>query len=277
MNISAGLVLMKLVELEAGANIILQVQMKAQIMEFPSTVFGTDENGILAEPVRVDQKVVGFGGEGIRLSVILIRQDKPPFIWKNVRCVTVLAAGATRYQITAFNEGYEMNRRQAFRLFIGINGIVQVGINHKAVEVIVKDVSETGFSFVSTQDIDTSMNTPIRLVFMDLNRNYSLMGLLVRKVILGPNKVLYGCHLSVKNQELCRYINEKQRQQLSMNHNNAAYRKRELLQQSLREGFTDPADPAASGVQRPARRKIDNVEKEERREAFKEKHAGKKV
>lgn len=271
---------MKLAELEVGANIILQVQMKAQSLEFPSAVVSVDAKGILAEPVRIDNKVVGFGGDGFRLSVILIRQDKPPYIWKNVRCTTVLAGGATRYQITASAEGYEMNRRQAFRLFIGVGGIVQIGINHKALEVIVKDVSETGFSFVSAEDLETSVNMPVRLVFMDLNRNYSLMGLLVRKVVLGPNKVLYGCHLSVKNQELCRYINEKQRQQLSINHNNAAYRKRELLQQSLQEGGNAAAAASGKGkrsADNASKRKIDDVQKLERREAFKEKHAGKKV
>lgn len=253
--------------------------MKGQSLDFPTVVSTVENDHILAEPVRIDGKIVGFAGDGVRLDLIFIRQDKPPFIWKNIRCLTVMSGGAVRYQIIAFSEGYEMNRREAFRLFLGINGIVQMGLNRKAMEVIVKDVSETGFSFVSTEDIEQVINMPARLVFMDLNRNYSLMGLIVRKVIIGPNKILYGCHLTVRNQELNRYITEKQRQQMSINRDNAAFRKRELLQNSLREGVNDTVRQSknGSGMDSHFKRNIEEVEKVERRKAFKEKHAGKKV
>lgn len=274
---SAGLIHMRLVEVEAGANIILQVHMKGQSLDFPTVVSTTEKDHLLVEPVRIDGKIVGFSGDGVRLDLIYVRQDKPPFVWKNIRCTTIMSGGAAKYQVIAFSEGYEMNRREAFRLFLGINGIVQMGMNRKAMEVIVKDVSETGFSFVSTEDIEQVINMPVRLVFMDLNRNYSLMGIVVRKVVIAPNKILYGCHLTVKNRELSRYINEKQRQQMSINRDNAAFRKRELLQQSLREGANDIVRQPKTGADSPFKRNIEEVEKVERRKAFKENHAGKKV
>ena len=37
-----------------------------------------------------------------------------------------------------------------------------------------------------------SLHMPVRLVFADFNQNYSLMGIIVRKVVIGENKIVYG-------------------------------------------------------------------------------------
>lgn len=276
---------MRLSDLQAGENIIIHVNMNGQFADFPSVVTKLQGEGILAEAVRIGGKVVGFSGENVHLDLYYIRQDKPPVIWKNVKCTTVLFDNKTLYNIKAFAEGYESNRRNAFRMFIGLGGVAQLGANRKALSVIVKDVSESGFSFVSSEDIENVINMPVRLVFEDIDRNYSLMGLVVRKVVIGEKKILYGCKLSVENLELVKYINYKQRKQMAINKDNSAYKMRERLQESLRE------DSAANkiliekgtagkggnkGAYREQNRVIDNVEKDERRGVFKETHIGKK-
>ena len=58
-------------------------------------------------------------------------------------------------------------------------------------------MSESGFSFVGTEDMDNVINMPVRLVFADFNQNYSLMGLIVRKVVIGENKIVYGCRVKI--------------------------------------------------------------------------------
>lgn len=276
---------MRLSDLQAGYNIIIHVNMNGQFADFPSVVTKLQGEGILAEAVRIGGKVVGFSSENVHLDLYYIRQDKPPVIWKNVKCTTVILDNKTLYNIKAFAEGYESNRRNAFRMFIGLGGVAQLGANRKALSVIVKDVSESGFSFVSSEDIENVINMPVRLVFEDIDRNYSLMGLVVRKVVIGEKKILYGCKLSVENLELVKYINYKQRKQMAINKDNSAYKMRERLQASLRE------DSAANkiliekgtagkggnkGAYREQNRVIDNVEKDERRGVFKETHIGKK-
>ena len=277
---------MRLNEVQAGDNIIIQVNINGQFADFPSIVTKLQGNGILAEAVRVSGKVVGFSGENIHLDLCYIRQDKPPIIWKNVKCTTVLSNNRTLYNIVAFAEGYESNRREAFRLFVGASGVAQLGINRKALEVIVKDVSENGFSFVSTEDMENVINMPVRLVFKDMDKSYSLMGLVVRKVVIDEKKILYGCKLSVENPEIVKYINYKQRQQMSINKNNSAYKMKEKLQQSLKEDSVAEKSLAEKSAANKGRykdptgerkRPIDNVEKDERREVFKDSHTGKNI
>ena len=163
------------------------------------------------------------------VSVYMIRDSKPPMLWKGVAVNSIREDNGTFYKITANGEGFEVNRRGAFRLFIGISGVAQLGTNRKAVDVIVKDVSESGFSFVGMEDMDNVINMPVRLVFADFNQNYSLMGIIVRKVVIGENKI------GVRNANLEQYISQKQRQMLSMNHGNSAFQNKEILEKALKE------------------------------------------
>ncbi len=280
---------MKLNELEVGDNIILQVNFNDKFADFPSVVLKTDKDGIYIEAVKVNDKVVGFSGEGVELDIYNVRAEKPPMVWKRVACTTVVISGKTVYKVIASGEGFESNRREAYRLFVGISGVAQLGINKKAMDVIVKDVSENGFSFVCEYDMGEVINSPVRLVFEDLERSYSLMGIVVRKVIIAEKKIVYGCKLSVENFELIRYINFKQRQQLQMNKDKSASRMRDQLQQALAEGEVAKANAAAKLASydgksslKPAPggggRKIDTVEsKNERRDVFKDKYSGKKL
>ena len=66
-------------------------------------------------------------------------------------------------------------------------------------------MSESGFSFVGMEDMDNVINMPVRLVFAGFNQNYSLMGIIVRKVVIGENKIVYGCRLGVRNANLEQY------------------------------------------------------------------------
>lgn len=228
---------MLLQEMTEDNNLIIELSMNGQKYEFPSKVIRIVNQGVLVEPIRINGKILSFNssGGGIMVSVYMIRDSKPPMLWKGVAVNSIREDNGTFYKISANGEGFEVNRRGAFRLFIGISGVAQLGTNRKAVDVIVKDVSESGFSFVGTEDMDNVINMPVRLVFADFNQNYSLMGIIVRKVVIGENKIVYGCRLGVRNANLEQYISQKQRQMLSMNRGNSAFQNKEMLEKALKE------------------------------------------
>ncbi|MGN0328075.1 MAG: PilZ domain-containing protein [Lachnospira sp.] len=274
---------MLLMELEENNKLIIEINFNGNKYEFPSKVLGKENDYILAEPVRINGKVLGFGkDEKLEVNLVNIRNDKSPMVWKRVSIATVLNKGSTQYKIMCATEGYELNRREAFRLFLGINGVAQIGINKKAVDVIVKDVSETGFSFVSSEDMEAD-GLPVRLVFADMQYKFSLMGIIVRKVVLDENKLLYGCRISVENASLPKYINEKQRQMISINRNNAASRTKEMLEKALKEPTREEKEEEAELKKRikndgtHSNRNIGSVGRVERREIFKDIHSGRKV
>lgn len=264
---------MRLVELPVGTSILFDVSIHKQNLEFPSEVIEVHDNFILTKPVMSKGKVVGLSGEGVSLSVVYTRNDKPPMVWKGVACSVVKIKGRILYKIIASGVGFEMNRREAFRLFVGLEGIARVGTNRRAMNVILKDLSDNGFAFVVDHEIEEATGSAVRLVFKDFDRNYDLTGFIVRLVKVEDDKYVYGCRMSIRNQLISHYINMKQRQMLAGNKNSMKYRDNWGLLNALKE--EEPKE-TESEVELD-RKYLGDVERQERRKIFDGKSYGRKM
>ena len=275
---------MKIWEIEPKSNIILKVSIKGQHIDLPTVSYSQESDGIVCEAVRVQGKAVSLDGIGVSIEVMFIRTEKSPVLWRGIVCETIYIDSKMFYKITCREDVVEKNRREAFRVFIGVSGVAQLGLNKKAVNVIVKDVSENGFSFISDEDFEDVVNVPVRLVYTDMEINFSLMGIVVRKVKIDEKKNLYGCKLSVENSRLGQYIIQKQRQALSAKGGNAS---RELGRKNSKDDDL-VKDNQSRGIQKNRKydeenekkyrivqsyedmhkRSLDSVDKSERRRTF---------
>ena len=206
---------MRLSQLVQNNNLVLEININNQHLEFESTVITKIGDYILIEPVRVNGKVVNFEIGNVLVDMLLIRRDKKPVAWKRVLLKNVIYKNKTYYKVIPTGDGFEINRRNAFRLSVEVKGVVQVGTNSVPMDVILKDISENGFSFVSKDIIDRPLKSIVRLVFIDLNKSLNLNGLLVRKERINQSKYFYGCVLNIKNQFLSQYMNDKNADMLS--------------------------------------------------------------
>jgi len=206
---------MLLSQLVQNSNLILEININNKHLEFESVVFAKIGDYILIEPVRVNGKVVNFEIGNVLIDLLLIRSDKKPIIWKRVLLKNTIYKSKTYYKVVPTGDGFEINRRNAFRLYFEVKGVVQVGTNSVPMDIIVKDVSENGFSFVSKVNIEKPLKSIVRLVLVDLNKTLNLNGVLVRKEKVNQSKYCYGCELNIRNQFLSQYINEKKREMLS--------------------------------------------------------------
>jgi hypothetical protein len=253
------------VELPVGANFLFDVSVHKQELEFPSEVVEVHDSYILTKPVMSKGKVVGLSGEGIHVGMSYLRQSKPPIVWKGLGCTVVKSKGRILYKVVASSVGFEVNRREAFRLFLGLEAVARVGSNRRAMDVILKDVSTSGFAFVVEHDIENVENMPVRLVFKDMERNYDLTGYIIRKIKADEGKYIYGCRLNAKNQLLGHYINLKQRQLLSVNKKSTPSRDRSGFAAAFRTAEEEPV----AGFESDADKKdLEEVDKEERRDIF---------
>ena len=206
---------MLLSQLIQHSNLILEININNQHLEFESTVITKIGDYILIEPVRVNGKVVNFEIGNVLVDMLLIRRDKKPVAWKRVLLKNVIYKNKTYYKVIPTGDGFEINRRNAFRMYIEVKGVAQVGSNSVPIDVIVNDVSENGFSFVSKVNIEKPLKSTVRLVFVDMNKSINLNGILIRKEKKDQSKYLYGCALNIKNQILNRYLNDKKSEILS--------------------------------------------------------------
>ena len=172
---------MLLTQIAQNGNLILEINVNKQHLEFNSIVIAKTGNYILIEPVRVEGKVVNFEIGNILIDMLLVRSNKKPIIWKRVLLKNTIYKNKTYYKVVPTGDGFEINRRNAFRMYIEVKGVAQVGSNSVPIDVIVNDVSENGFSFVSKVNIEKPLKSTVRLVFVDMNKSINLNGILIRK------------------------------------------------------------------------------------------------
>lgn len=236
---------MRLLELTEKSKLNLEIHINGHDLEFKSKVYAKVNDNILIEPVRVNEKVVNFESGLVLIDILFIREAKSPIVWKRVLLKNIVYNNKTYYKVIPSADGFEVNRRSAFRLYIGILGVAQVGVNSMAYNIIVKDISESGYSFVSDEDIEKPLKSTVRLVFLDNDKSYILTGILVRKEKVNDKKYIYGCMLNSSNTLLNQYINFKQREILAK-----------------QSGISIPKmEPALLGVQVKDKKKQENKEK----------------
>lgn len=257
---------MRIYELKMADELIIAISIKNEYMEFKSVVVGKDKKNIYIEPIRVNEKVVNFYNSHARLDLLSIRDGKPPIQWKLVNLKIAVFEGKICYVIETASVGTEVNRRNTFRMYVGIDGVAQLGSNRKAENVIVKDISESGFSFVSKQNLEEFKNIPVRLVFSDDADKFSLMGIVVRKDTVNEEKNVYGCILNSKNYLLGRYIATKQREKLAKHYSNVSDKKVDAAHQMKAELERDEKRKAGNAVQ--ASKPLNQIDKHERRGYF---------
>ena len=158
-------------EVPKDAELTIEVSVAARKLEFKSQCIDTGMNYLYARPIIIDGKRVSFEASvTLSVSLVYIREDKNPVLWRGVGISTVTENGKSMYKITSSMEGYEMNRRQAYRLFLGLGAVAQIGINKKAVNVIIKDirirleVKMTGLTSEQVQErIDAEVNKRLEI------------------------------------------------------------------------------------------------------------------
>lgn len=208
---------MKLSELKQGDEIIFEVLINGTPYEFKSTVIdNAGGNAVYTTPVRANNKIVSLSSDSITVNIIFTRQDKMPVVWRRVSVFIDTHKKSSVYRVSSITSGMEENRRSAFRLYLGIPAVAQIGANKKAVDVMLKDISEAGFSIVSKESLDEFEGNLARIVFKDDNKSFSIVGIIIRKVPYDDDRFLYGCRLNQKTSVLSRYINERQRRQIMM-------------------------------------------------------------
>ena len=209
---------MYLHEVEIGSKITILVGIGSQTLSFDTVVEEPAENGILSEPVYRDDKLVGFRTKGLVIRLhVANASDQKVYEFINVEILNVKTADEKiHHKMICKTEGRQINRRTAVRVWLGLDGIAQIGLNHQAYEVMVKDISVSGISFIFHKDMDVEPGTISHITFHDTDARvkFSLSAIIVRKAVMEDGKVLYGCKLNQESPAIVKYVNDKQREKL---------------------------------------------------------------
>jgi len=201
---------MKLWELQNGSAIELQIVYSNNTFEFPSKVLGVKKEILILAEVQVDGKKLKVTKErGIN---IIFQMLNKLYIWNDVKMETILYSGHYYYRINNSDiESKQYNRRGAFRLYIGNSMPIEVYFNGNKNEysVKIKDISETGFGFISKEDL--LINEKVEFSYHTNEEAFDLHGFIVRKTYDSITmSYSYGCKFPEFYDELGSFIIKEQ-------------------------------------------------------------------
>ena len=203
---------MKLTDLTEGTEITIKAYTEYDSIQFNTKCVQVLDDSILVEPIKKGKEPINFKSDIVKIDVALAREGQSPIIWKNVSITYIGYMNQEFHYITAFTVGFPFNRRGAFREYIGQIGTVQIGANHMAYDIIVKDISSSGFAFVTSENLDI-IGQVAHLVFQDKDHvPFNIYGQVVRKQIIHDKKIVYGCVNSSNYSSIETYIIKKQRE-----------------------------------------------------------------
>ncbi len=195
-----------------GQQVKLDITANKAKGSFDAVVALTYKNILLLEPITVDGKLIGFP-QDYTASLAVIVKDVC-YVWSNIQVQAVSFKGRHFHAIELFGEAEAKNRRNNFRVPIGemMNVIYFTEAGPKPHHALVKDISETGFAFISTEEFDIGRMVRLNIMLPD-KTPLSLSAKIVRnQKHQRASETLYGCRFSEKNSKLATFLMQLQRE-----------------------------------------------------------------
>jgi len=201
--------------LKVGGCIELEIKYNGKYMSFKSNIIHIRDNTVLVTAIKVNKQTIGFSDNFIINFLYNVKGRL--YLWENVTVKLVRYNGTICHMIRLTGVGKTHNRRDAYRLYVGEEMLIYINTPNgpSAQTVLIKDISETGFGFLSKDDF--AINRIIRLRLKDSHKIVSISGSIIRKELLSNlGTYLYGCKFNEKNNYLPKYIARKQAEILKL-------------------------------------------------------------
>lgn len=209
---------MLLQEIDVGSKATILVRIGSQTLAFDTIVQEPSEDGVLTEPIYRNDKLIGFKTKGLIITVQICNlSDEKVYEFNNVEILNVRTKdGEIHHKMICKNPGKQINRRTAVRVWLGIEGVARVGANRTAYNVVVKDISVSGISFILHKDMGIDSGEMAHITFNDVDAKikFSLSAIVVRTAEMEDGRVLYGCRLNQESPAISKYVADKQREKL---------------------------------------------------------------
>ena len=207
---------MKLQEIKEGEPIVITVKNKEDAeIEYRAQVLFCKQDILFIDPIRVNDRLVSFKGENLRIMVTYVPKDEMPVLWKGCTVKDIVYGGKRYHILYCVHEGKHINRRETYRQYVGYNAILQLGPNRKTIDVTVKDISVTGISFVSVQKYEKKDIGLFHLNYTDeeFGIPVQVSGEDERIEELPDTRTLYGCSIVETSLNIGSYIAHKQKKE----------------------------------------------------------------
>lgn len=218
---------MTILDLDEQHPVTLVVTVGLKSKDLATNIVEVHADHVLLKPILVDGRTVGFG-DTCTIDFLYL-QDQVVYAWHSVSLPLVKIKGSTYYRVALVGEARPYNRRGSFRVYVGetMNITVFQSSGPQPFNVLVRDISETGFGFVSKEEYEISRTIRLSIPLTD-RKTLVLSATIVRRDFNEEKGTYnYGCKFVEPNTYLSSYLMTKQRerQQGKMNAYSATRRR----------------------------------------------------
>lgn len=218
---------MTILDLDEQHPVTLVVTVGLKSKDLATNIVEVHADHVLLKPILVDGRTVGFG-DTCTIDFLYL-QDQVVYAWHSVSLPLVKIKGSTYYRVALVGEARPYNRRGSFRVYVGetMNITVFQSSGPQPFNVLVRDISETGFGFVSKEEYEISRTIRLSIPLTD-RKTLVLSATIVRRDFNEEKGTYnYGCKFVEPNSYLSSYLMTKQRerQQGKMNAYSATRRR----------------------------------------------------
>lgn len=218
---------MTILDLDEQHPVTLVVTVGLKSKDLATSIVEVHADHVLLKPILVDGRTVGFG-DTCTIDFLYL-QDQVVYAWHSVSLPLVKIKGNTYYRVALVGEARPYNRRGSFRVYVGetMNITVFQSSGPQPFNVLVRDISESGFGFVSKEEYEISRTIRLSIPLTD-RKTLVLSATIVRRDFNEEKGTYnYGCKFVEPNSYLSSYLMTKQRerQQGKMNAYSATRRR----------------------------------------------------
>jgi len=199
-------------ELQLNHPVEIEVALNGKQTTLISSIEHKVGESLLLSPIKMNDKVIGFPPE-CSICLYYIESGKV-YRWSNIAIKTVRYEGEIYHSVTINIDAEVLNRRGAFRVYIGermpLTSFTANG--PKKTEVLVKDISESGLAFLSEEEFTIGRTVRLQLKYGE-NHILQLTAQIVRVQDLENHRdKLYGCKFIERNNRLTGYLMKRQQE-----------------------------------------------------------------
>lgn len=162
---------MKIGEVTGGQKAVITVKGPKEWVELQTQTIRPFEGMLLLDVIKKENKIVSFKTQRTDLkSEIAVAVNGRPLVWKNVEIDRISLDKKMYYCVKARKGSEEKERRRAKRVPLTDSGFIQLEGSRAVPEVLVKDVSRTGFGVVIDRRSNVKVGDSLFLTFFDETR-----------------------------------------------------------------------------------------------------------
>lgn len=203
---------MEIYELTTAHKMSITIANERTNISLNSNIVFVEDNKLYVEPFVYQGAVLNFDSTNVTISMIAYEEEKSPYLWQVVHIVKEIRDNTPYHVISSNLTGVKINRRENFRLFLGLDGTATL-MGGQSFDVVVKDISSSGFAVLvdMNKPITVHKNDIMQLEFVDksFEEDFVLAGRVVR-MDKTDKYFLYGCRLATENPVIDKYIANKQ-------------------------------------------------------------------